>query len=124
MKHRLALILSAAALGLAVLGATPVGNAAHGFLFPAHSVGTRELKDDAVVGTKVKDHSLLAQDFKQGQLPAGPQGPQGKQGPAGPVDTSRLLGRDLPHGSTPSSRHRPSLASHLWSASPSEAVRG
>jgi len=98
MKHRLPLVLSIAAVAIAVLGTTPVGNAAHGFLFPAHSVGTRELKDDAVVGAKVKDASLLAKDFKPGQLPAGkqgPQGPQGAQGPPGPVDTSKLLGRTL-----------------------------
>ena len=107
MKHRLSLVLSIAAVAIAVLGATPAGNAAHGFLFPAHSVGTRELKDGAVVSGKVKDHSLLSQDFREGQLPVGPQGPQGKpgpqgpqgpqgkQGPAGPVDTSKLLGRTL-----------------------------
>jgi hypothetical protein len=104
MKNRLPLILSIAAVAIAVLGATPVGNAAQHLIFPAHSVGTRELKDDAVVGAKVKDGSLLAKDFKHGQLPAGPQGaqgpqgpqgPQGKQGPSGPVDTSKLLGRTV-----------------------------
>src|SRR6478672_8674845 len=40
---------------------------------------------------QVKDHSLLARDFKAGQLPrgatgpAGPAGPAGPQGPAGPA---------------------------------------
>jgi hypothetical protein len=64
---------------------------------PAHSVGTRQLKDSAVTSTKVKDsaitsrkvkdRSLLAQDFRAGQFipgPIGPQGPQGPQGPRGP----------------------------------------
>ncbi len=32
---------------------------------------------------KVKDHSLLAKDFKAGQLPKGPKGQAGPQGPAG-----------------------------------------
>ena len=104
MKNRLPLILSILAVAITVLGATPVGQAAHRLLLPAHSVGTRELRDDAVVGAKVKDGSLLAKDFKAGQLPTGlqgpqgaqgQQGPQGKQGPPGPVDTSKLLGRTI-----------------------------
>ena len=84
MMSRLPFVLSAAALAAALVGVTPAGNAAQRLIFPAHSVGTRELKDDAVVSAKVKDHSLLAQDFKQGQLSAGPQGPQGPQGAQGP----------------------------------------
>ena len=54
----------------------------------------------AVTSSKVKDRSLLAKDFKAGQLPAGPrglpgaqgeqgvqgiQGNQGERGPAGPT---------------------------------------
>lgn len=101
MKHRLPLVLSVTAFAVALLGATPVGNAARGLVFPAHSIGARELKDGAVVSAKVKDSSLLAKDFKPGQLPAGPQGQQGQQGktgpqgPPGPVDTSKFLGRTL-----------------------------
>ena len=49
----------------------------------ANSVGTANLKDNAVTSPKVLDGSLLTTDFKAGQLPAGPQGPQGPQGPAG-----------------------------------------
>src|ERR671935_1582731 len=41
---------------------------------PANSVTTRQ----------VVNHSLLAVDFKRGQIPAGPQGPAGPAGPAGP----------------------------------------
>ena len=51
---------------------------------PANSVGTKQLKKNAVTGKKVKNRSLRAADFATGQLPAGPQGPQGAQGPAGP----------------------------------------
>jgi hypothetical protein len=68
---------------------------------PANSVGAKqikknavragELKSGAVRTSEVKDFSLLAKDFKTGQLPAGaqgaqgPQGPQGARGPGGPA---------------------------------------
>src|SRR5215471_16111352 len=51
---------------------------------PVNSVGTQQLKANAVVSSKVKDGSLLATDFKAGQLPAGPQGPKGDTGDPGP----------------------------------------
>jgi hypothetical protein len=38
---------------------------------PVNSVGTVHLKQNAVVSPKVKNGSLLAVDFKPGQLPAG-----------------------------------------------------
>jgi len=41
------------------------------------------LPRNSVTTVQVKDFSLLARDFKKGQLPAGPQGPQGPAGPAG-----------------------------------------
>jgi hypothetical protein len=44
------------------------------------SVGTAQLKPNAVTGAKVKDGSLTAADFGAHQLPAGPQGPQGAAG--------------------------------------------
>jgi hypothetical protein len=47
------------------------------------SVGAKQLQKNAVTGLKVKDHSLVATDFKAGQLPAGPQGPQGEKGETG-----------------------------------------
>lgn len=50
---------------------------------PANSVGTQQLKRNAVVSTKVKDRSLLAKDFRAGQLPAGVQGPVGATGATG-----------------------------------------
>jgi hypothetical protein len=42
---------------------------------PLNSVGTPQLKANAVISSKVKDHTLLAADFKPGQLP--PRGIQG-----------------------------------------------
>src|SRR3954454_23620754 len=50
---------------------------------PKDSVGTRQLRKDAVVSSKVKDGSLKTLDFKAGQLPVGPQGPKGDQGVPG-----------------------------------------
>lgn len=49
---------------------------------PAKSVGKKQLAKNAVVGSKVKNGSLLAADVK-GKLPAGPAGKPGDQGPAG-----------------------------------------
>lgn len=54
---------------------------------PKNSVGPKQIRKNAVNSAKVKNHSLLAKDFKKGQLHAGPQGkqgPQGKDGPKGP----------------------------------------
>ena len=48
-----------------------------------HSVGTRELKGDAVKSSKVEDGSLKAADFGPGQLPVGTPGPQGAKGDKG-----------------------------------------
>jgi hypothetical protein len=39
-----------------------------------------DIARDAVNSARVKDFSLVANDFKQGQLPAGPQGPKGDPG--------------------------------------------
>ena len=51
---------------------------------PNNSVGKKHLKKNAVVTKKVKDRSLLAKDFKRGQLPRGAQGPAGPAGAQGP----------------------------------------
>jgi hypothetical protein len=73
--------LVVASLALAVsLGGT--GYAA--FKLPANSVGTAQLRQGAVTSLKVKDASLLAGDFKPGQLPQGAPGSAGPAGPAGP----------------------------------------
>ena len=61
---------------------------------PANSVGSAQLKNDAVTGLKVKNGTLLAADFKRGQVVGktgakgdpglkGDTGPKGDQGPKG-----------------------------------------
>jgi hypothetical protein len=49
-----------------------------------------DLARNAVRSAKVADGSLLARDFKPGQLPAGPQGPQGPQGPKGDAGATNV----------------------------------
>src|SRR5207248_2767105 len=53
---------------------------------PANSVGTAQLKKDAVTGLKVRNGTLLAADFKAGQVvgKTGPQGDPGAKGDPGP----------------------------------------
>lgn len=52
-------------------------------VLPRDSVGSAQLKKNAVVSTKVKNRSLLAIDFRAGQLPNGPPGPRGDKGDKG-----------------------------------------
>jgi hypothetical protein len=78
----LPIILSMTAIVVAVLGATPAGEAALNAL-PRASVGPLQLKTNAVTSIKVKNGSLLRADFRAGQIPAGPAGPAGAQGAPG-----------------------------------------
>ena len=84
-----AMVVACTALLFALTGA---GYAA-GMLGP-NTVGTKQLKKNAVISTKIKNRSLLAVDFKAGQLPRGAQGAPGTpgangapgaQGPPGPT---------------------------------------
>jgi hypothetical protein len=49
-----------------------------------------DLAKSAVTSVKVADRSLLAGDFKAGQLKAGPAGPQGPAGPKGDPGATSL----------------------------------
>jgi hypothetical protein len=103
MSSRLQSALSVTALVVAVLGWTPLGEATRNAVFPANSVGTDQLRVNAVVSSKVrngsvtgldiqkrtitnahiKPASLLAGSFKAGQLPAGAKGEKGDKGDKG-----------------------------------------
>ena len=74
-----AMIVACIAL-LVALGGTSIAavNA-----LPRRSVGTPQLKNNAVTSIKVKNRSLRAVDFARGQLPVGPAGPEGPQGATG-----------------------------------------
>jgi hypothetical protein len=84
-----ALVVACLALIVALSG---TGYAA--VVLPRGSVGTIQLKNGAVISTKVRDSSLTVLDLapaarrslrgqRGAQGPAGPQGPQGPQGPKG-----------------------------------------
>ena len=73
-----AMVVACIALAVALGG---VGYAA--IRLPANSVGTLQLKANAVNSSKVLNGSMLHADFKAGQAPVGPTGPTGPTGPAG-----------------------------------------
>jgi hypothetical protein len=53
-----------------------------------NTIRSKDIRNDTVGTRDVRDSSLLAEDFKAGQLPAGPRGETGAtglQGPPGPV---------------------------------------
>lgn len=96
-----AMVVAMTAL-LVALGGTGIAAVS---ILPPNSVGVPQLKEHAVVQTKishgaidsvlVKNGSLLAADFAAGQLPAGsagPPGPTGPQGPVGPQGTAGAKG--------------------------------
>jgi hypothetical protein len=83
IRRRLSPSMVVACIALLVaLGGTSVAAVS---ALPRNSVGTLQLKDNAVTSSKVKNGSLLRVDFKSGQIPAGPAGPTGPAGPAGPA---------------------------------------
>ena len=65
---------------------------------PANSVGTRQLKNGAVTAKKIRRGTLLANDFKAGELPVGsvvapmPEGSSGVQGTTGSQSTKNEVG--------------------------------
>lgn len=63
-----------------------------------NSVGTAQLKNNAVNSLKVKNGSLLAADFKAGQLGGGAPGPAGPAGPAGAAGAAGPTGAAGPAG--------------------------
>jgi hypothetical protein len=109
MRNRLpspALIVAIAALVVA-LGGTSYA-AIH---LSKNSVGARQLQRNAVRSSKVADGSLLARDFKAGQLPAakggapGPAGAQGPQGTPGQPGGQGIPGPAGPAGPTQGASH-------------------
>lgn len=79
-----ALIVSIVALVVALGGTSYAA-----LKLPKNSVGPGQIRANAVSSPKVKDGSLLARDFKKGQLPAGARGPKGERGLAGAAGTAR-----------------------------------
>lgn len=65
---------------------------------PKNSVGTKQIKNNAVNSAKVKDGTLLAKDFRAGQLRSGPQGARGPQGLRGQTGQTGPPGQTGPTG--------------------------
>jgi hypothetical protein len=99
-SSKISLALATTALLVSVLFATPLGQAASRLVLPKNSVGTAQLKKSAVTGLKVKNGSLMAADFKAGQLPRGPQGPKGDPGAQGPKGDTGAPGQKGDPGAT------------------------
>jgi hypothetical protein len=57
-----------------------------------NTVGSKQLKKNAVTAVKVKDGSLLGADFAAGQLPAGATGPAGAKGATGAAGPAGVVG--------------------------------
>jgi hypothetical protein len=106
MKLTFALGFSIAAVVIATLGSTPVGEAARkaaSQIVPRNSVGPLQLKRNAVTARKlspnavrtghVLDGSLLTVDFKAGQIPQGPKGDKGDKGNKGDPGATRVTVR-------------------------------
>jgi hypothetical protein len=86
-RHHLALIALFVALGSTSYAAITI---------PRNSVGSAQIKRNAVNSAKVRDRSLLATDFRRGQLRAGAKGDKGDTGPrgeTGTVDTSNFFNK-------------------------------
>ena len=70
---------------------------------PTNSVKATQIAAGAVRSSEVKDRSLLAKDFKLGQLPAGARGPAGAPGAPGGPGAPGLKG-DKGEPGTPATR--------------------
>ena len=73
-----ALVVSVIALSVALGGTSYAA-----IVLPANSVGTKQIKKNAVTTAKVRDGSLRRADFGAGQVPAGATGATGATGAKG-----------------------------------------
>lgn len=105
MRVRLPMIFSIIALLIAVLGVTPLGEAAYNAVVPRNSVGTQQLQRNAVKAAKIAPNairtghvlngSLLVEDFKPGQIPQGPKGDRGDKGDKGDQGAPGVSGYEI-----------------------------
>ena len=60
-----------------------MGGTGYALTLPKNSVGSKQLRKNAVTSAKVKNRTLRASDFALGQLPSGPPGAPGAPGATG-----------------------------------------
>src|SRR3954471_4455337 len=77
MRLRLRRPSPAMVVALVALFVAMGGTSYAAFKLPKNSVGSKQIKANAVNSGKVANGSLLKRDFKAGQLPAGRRGPKG-----------------------------------------------
>jgi hypothetical protein len=114
---KIAIAIAVTALAAAVLGSTPVGQAASRLILPQNSVGTAQLKLGAVTAAKIKNGTLTLAKFKAGQNFDGPQGPKGDVGAQGPKGDPGAQG---PKGDPGSSLANVTVRSNSRSLSPGQ----
>jgi hypothetical protein len=119
IRHRLSFanVLSVIALFVALGGASYAATQ-----LPKSSVGTKQLKNGAVTGAKVRTGSLRASAFATGQIPAGPTGPQGERGPKGDKGDTGQRGESVPQSINAVIRYGPSVSFEGESAQRSYAA--
>ncbi|GAB3263514.1 hypothetical protein [Nocardioides dilutus] len=76
MFPRFRRVISQQPLGLLALVVAMSGTA-YAASLPRNSVGPDQIRSNAVRSAEIKDGSLRAKDFREGQLPPGPAGPAG-----------------------------------------------
>ena len=97
-----ALVVACLALTISLSGAAYAVSTA----LPRNSVGTVQLKNNAVNSAKVKNASLRAADFAPHQIPVGPQGPAGPSGPPGAAGLQTISGSGVSNSSSPKSQQQ------------------
>jgi hypothetical protein len=83
---------------------------------PKNSVGSKQIRPNAVTSSKVKDGSLLSKDFKAGQLPKGAKGDPGATGPQGPQGAQGAPGSQGLKGDKGDKGDPGEPATKLWAA--------
>ena len=103
-RHHIALVALFVALG---------GTSYAAVSLPASSVGSKQIKTNAVSSSKVANGSLLRRDFKSGQLPAGAAGAKGASGNPGAPGAPGATGAPGAPGATgPAGPTASSFSSH------------
>jgi hypothetical protein len=93
------MVVACLALAISLSGAAYAVSTA----LPRNSVGTVQLKNNAVNSAKVRNASLRAVDFAAGQIPVGPQGPAGPPGASG---LQLISGSGASNSSSPKSQQQ------------------